>query len=165
MTHVRIETSVPRHRKFLAAGPAASWLWLAGHLYCREFKVLELPRLALPTLGQSSRADVEALEREGLWTPTERGWRVHVPEEASVGPRRSIPHMLRRLVQFWGERCAYCGVSGSRLQVEHIVPASRGGSDHVSNLTVACGPCNRRKFTRTAAEFGFPDIHVRAAEQ
>jgi hypothetical protein len=46
------------------------------------------------------------------------------------------------------------------LQVEHIVPRARGGSDRVSNLTLACTPCNERKGTQTAAEFGFPLIQA-----
>jgi hypothetical protein len=31
------------------------------------------------------------------------------------------------------------------LQIEHIHAKSAGGSNRVSNLTIACGPCNRRK--------------------
>jgi len=48
------------------------------------------------------------------------------------------------------------------LQVEHIVPRTRGGSDRVSNLTLACNPCNQRKGAQTAAEFGFPQIQAQA---
>ena len=36
MAWVRIESSVARHKKFQQAGPAASWLWLCGLLYCQE---------------------------------------------------------------------------------------------------------------------------------
>ena len=48
------------------------------------------------------------------------------------------------------------------LQVEHIVPKAREGSNRVSNLTLACEPCNRRKGKRTANEFGCPDIQAQA---
>jgi len=48
------------------------------------------------------------------------------------------------------------------LQVEHIVPKARGGSDRVDNLTLACEPCNQRKGNKTAAEFGFPQIQTQA---
>jgi 5-methylcytosine-specific restriction endonuclease McrA len=40
------------------------------------------------------------------------------------------------------------------------VPKSRGGSDQVSNLTLACAPCNLRKGNQTAAEFGYPHIQA-----
>ena len=48
------------------------------------------------------------------------------------------------------------------LQVEHLVPTSRGGSDRASNLVIACDACNKRKGTRTAEEFGYPEIQAQA---
>jgi 5-methylcytosine-specific restriction endonuclease McrA len=68
------------------------------------------------------------------------------------------------LLTKWGRRCAYCGTSGVPLEVEHIVPRSRGGSDRVSNLTLACHACNERKGIRTAAEFGYPQIQAQARQ-
>jgi 5-methylcytosine-specific restriction endonuclease McrA len=49
------------------------------------------------------------------------------------------------LLEKWGRRCAYCGAEGVPLQVEHIHPRAAGGSDRVSNLSLACGPCNHKK--------------------
>ena len=66
------------------------------------------------------------------------------------------------LLDKWGRVCAYCGASGLPLQVEHITPLSRGGSDRVSNLTLACESCNTAKGTHTAAEFGHPEIQAKA---
>lgn len=66
------------------------------------------------------------------------------------------------LLERWGRRCAYCGAINTPLQVEHIVPRSRGGSHRISNLTLACEPCNARKGTRTAEEFGHPEIQAQA---
>jgi len=58
------------------------------------------------------------------------------------------------LLEKWGRRCAYCGATDVPLEVEHIVPRSRGGSDRVSNLTIACHDCNQEKDNRTADEYG-----------
>jgi 5-methylcytosine-specific restriction endonuclease McrA len=49
--------------------------------------------------------------------------------------------------------CAYCDKTDVPLQIEHIVPKSRGGTDRVSNLTLACVPCNRRKGNRPVEVF------------
>jgi 5-methylcytosine-specific restriction endonuclease McrA len=68
------------------------------------------------------------------------------------------------LLEKWGRTCAYCRATGVPLQVEHIVPRARGGSDRVSNLTLACEPCNQRKGAQTAAEFGFPLVQVQAQQ-
>lgn len=60
----------------------------------------------------------------------------------------------------WKRRCSYCGITGVPLQLEHIVPRSRGGSDRVSNLALACEPCNQRKGRQTAEEFGYSAIQA-----
>jgi 5-methylcytosine-specific restriction endonuclease McrA len=66
------------------------------------------------------------------------------------------------LLEKGDRRCAYCGTTGVPLQVEHLVPRARGGSNRVSNLTLACEPCNQKKGNRTAAEFGFPHLMAQA---
>lgn len=64
------------------------------------------------------------------------------------------------LLEKWGRTCAYCGKKDVPLQVEHIHPKAAGGSDRVSNLTLACQPCNQRKGSRPVEEFlkGKPDL-------
>ena len=66
------------------------------------------------------------------------------------------------LLEKWHRTCAYCQATGVPLQVEHLTPRARGASDRVSNLTLACGPCNQQKGTQTAAEFGFPHLQAQA---
>ena len=66
------------------------------------------------------------------------------------------------LLQKFNRKCAYCGKRDVPLEIEHIVPKSRGGSDRVSNLTIACHECNQSKGNQTAKEFGYPKIHAKA---
>ncbi len=66
------------------------------------------------------------------------------------------------LLEKWDRKCAYCGKNNIPLQIEHIVPKSRGGSNRISNLTIACQNCNQKKNNMTAAEFGFPEIQAQA---
>lgn len=66
------------------------------------------------------------------------------------------------LLEKWGRKCAYCGKTCVPLEIEHIVPKCRGGTDRVSNLTLACHECNREKGTLTAAEFGHPEVQAQA---
>lgn len=49
------------------------------------------------------------------------------------------------LLKKWGRECAYCGARDTPLQIEHIHPKAKGGSNRVSNLTLACQPCNHQK--------------------
>lgn len=68
------------------------------------------------------------------------------------------------LLEKWHRTCAYCGATDVPLEVEHIVPRARGGSDRVSNLTLACVPCNQKKGSQTATEFGYPQVQIQAKQ-
>ena len=57
------------------------------------------------------------------------------------------------LLNKWNRACAYCGAKQIPLQIDHIHPRARGGSDRVSNLTLACGPCNQEKGSLLIAEY------------
>ena len=57
------------------------------------------------------------------------------------------------LLEKWGRKCAYCGTENVPLEIEHIRPRSKGGSDRISNLTLACQSCNQVKGNRPVEEF------------
>jgi len=57
------------------------------------------------------------------------------------------------LLEKWDRMCAYCGITDVPLEVEHIVPRSRGGSNRVSNLTLACNRCNQLKNNQPVEQF------------
>ena len=47
--------------------------------------------------------------------------------------------------------CAYCGQEATT--VDHIIPISKGGVDHETNLVAACTTCNYGKKDRDAKQF------------
>lgn len=49
--------------------------------------------------------------------------------------------------------CSYCKQIGGKLEVDHIVPFSKGGSDDFENLTTSCLRCNRQKKDKSVQEF------------
>ncbi len=51
-----------------------------------------------------------------------------------------------------GWRCVYCGSSGGRLTLDHVVPRSRGGDSVWENVVTSCAPCNLRKGDRLLEE-------------
>lgn len=57
------------------------------------------------------------------------------------------------LLEKWGRKCAYCDAENVPLELEHIVARSRGGSNRVSNLTLACVPCNQKKGNQSIETF------------
>jgi len=69
------------------------------------------------------------------------------------------------LLEKFGRKCAYCGAENiPNLEVEHIIPQTRGGSSRVSNLTIACKKCNLKKGNQTAEEFGHPQVQKQASK-
>ena len=71
------------------------------------------------------------------------------------------------LLEKWGRTCAYCGAQNVPLEVEQIQPRSKGGSDRVSNLTMACHSCNQAKGNGDIRDFlsGQPDVLSRLLRQ
>jgi 5-methylcytosine-specific restriction endonuclease McrA len=57
------------------------------------------------------------------------------------------------LLNKWDRKCAYCGGENVPLQVEHIHPKAKGGSNRISNLCLACEPCNIKKGTQDIQVF------------
>jgi 5-methylcytosine-specific restriction endonuclease McrA len=78
------------------------------------------------------------------------------PEVSGVGYQQGTlaGYEVREYVlEKWGRKCAYCGKQDVPLEVEHIHPKANGGSDRVSNLTLACRPCNEKKGSCDVREF------------
>jgi 5-methylcytosine-specific restriction endonuclease McrA len=71
------------------------------------------------------------------------------------------------LLEKWDRACAYCGVRDVPLEIEHILCKKRGGSDRISNLTLACEPCNKAKGALLIEQFlkKKPDVLKRILTQ
>ncbi|MGB8689131.1 MAG: RNA-guided endonuclease IscB [Microcoleus sp.] len=57
------------------------------------------------------------------------------------------------LLNKWNRKCAYCSAENVPLQVEHIHPKAKGGSNRISNLCLACEKCNQKKGTQDIKQF------------
>ena len=68
------------------------------------------------------------------------------------------------LLTKYGHVCQYCkGESKDPvLEIDHIIPKSRGGSNRVSNLILACHTCNQEKDNLTAEEYNHPEVQSNA---
>ena len=85
------------------------------------------------------------------------------PEISGVEYQQGALHgyeVKEYLLEKWGRECVYCKKKDVPLQVEHIVPRSKGGSNRPSNLTVSCEPCNLKKGAKSLGDFlsGKPEL-------
>ena len=82
--------------------------------------------------------------------------RVDVPRRTDLGRVPPPAAVDNRRILFGQQqgRCRGCLVSFPfrNFTVDHIVPRSRGGTDHIENLQLLCGACNSTKGTGTQEE-------------
>lgn len=71
------------------------------------------------------------------------------PEDLSS---KSIRYLVLKLAK---GRCALCGASvkDKPIDIDHIIPRSRGGTNDISNLQALCYECNRAKNNRDKTDF------------
>lgn len=66
-----------------------------------------------------------------------------MPDAEAIAYMRVLAH----------DPCSYCGHLAERMEIDHIVPISRGGDGSASNLTAACRDCNNRKSAKSLLTF------------
>lgn len=78
--------------------------------------------------------------------------RKDIPKRTDIGqvPRYNVRANRQQL---YGEQEGMCAGCGSHfemrhLDVDHIIARARGGTDHIENLQLLCGSCNRIKGDR-----------------
>lgn len=91
-------------------------------------------------------------------TPT---LRLAIPEVIALKvfdrvPRQQVPFTRRNIYHHYGYRCCYCGkhLPSTDLNLDHVVPKSRGGGTDWNNIVTSCIPCNLRKGNRLPNEAG-----------
>jgi 5-methylcytosine-specific restriction endonuclease McrA len=57
------------------------------------------------------------------------------------------------LLEKFNRTCVYCDKQNIPMEIEHIIPKSRGGSNRISNLTLSCRDCNIKKGNQSLEEF------------
>ena len=96
---------------------------------------------------------ITALSQEIMRFDTQK---LQNPEISGVEYQQGTLHgyeVREYLLEKWSRKCAYCGARDTRLEINHIVARSRGGSDRVSNLTLACRSCREQRGASNLEEF------------
>lgn len=69
-------------------------------------------------------------------------------ERGGVGIHVKGSQVAKRFAEF-GNCCAYCCATGD-LEIEHVIPISKGGGHVLSNVVPACQSCNSSKRAKDA---------------
>ena len=63
------------------------------------------------------------------------------------------PEQWSDILEQYNYSCFYCGATGVPLEIEHMIPLSRGGGLTEDNVVPACHSCNCSKKTMTPEEY------------
>ena len=76
--------------------------------------------------------------------------RTDIPRRTDIDPPRHYAEYKHELFGRQEGMCKGCGSEFQfrNLEVDHIIPRRRGGTDHLDNLQLLCGWCNRVKGDR-----------------
>ena len=89
-------------------------------------------------------------ERQGLFRDIMH--RTDVPQRTDIGklPPYNSAENKRKLYGHQEGNCAGCNThfEARHLEVDHIIARGHGGTDHLGNLQLLCGSCNRIKGDR-----------------
>ena len=82
-------------------------------------------------------------------------YRTDIPSRTDQG---KLPHYKTHKHTLFGQQeglCAGCrhGFPFRNFTIDHVVPRSKGGSDHLDNLQLLCGACNSMKGVKSQEEF------------
>lgn len=101
----------------------------------------------------SSLCQITAISQELVRFDTQQMQDVEIGGVGYQQGTRSGYEVREFLLEKWNRTCVYCGEKDTRLEIEHIQPKSKGGSNRVSNLCLACVPCNKKKGNRDVKDF------------
>lgn len=107
-----------------------------------EWEPQDLIDLISPSKRVYNEKDILELMNALLHPLDEQG------EEAKRQRNMMSPSLRMEVLKRDGYRCRICGRSandGARLEVDHIIPISKGGKTELSNLQTLCWDCNRGK--------------------
>ena len=81
--------------------------------------------------------------------------RTDIPRRTDLGPIPPYRTQKHTLFGKFEGICQGCLISFPfrNLTIDHIIPVSRGGTDHLDNLQLLCGACNSAKGSGTNEEF------------
>ncbi len=86
-------------------------------------------------------------------------WNTYKPSRVPVTEeewerRRVTPDIRSRIFERDNYECQSWGAKDGLVEIDHVIPISRGGSSDDDNLQALCTPCNRSKGTKTLEEWG-----------
>jgi 5-methylcytosine-specific restriction endonuclease McrA len=143
----RLRRSKLRYRKSRFLNRKRTEGWLAPSLMHRVLTTLTwVNKLKRYSLIHSIHQELVRFDTQKINNPEISGIEYQQGELAGYEIREY-------LLEKWNRKCTYCSKENIPLQIEHIQARSKGGSNKISNLCLACESCNQKKSNKDIKEF------------
>lgn len=100
--------------------------------------------------AKSAQWWAENPEKHRIYQANRRSRKLNNPGSVGVSERDWL-----RLVNRYQSCCAYCGRKPDSIELDHVIPLSKGGRHAIGNVLPACTSCNRSKNARLLADWRF----------
>jgi 5-methylcytosine-specific restriction endonuclease McrA len=140
----------------LAAVQIVSWRRALSLVYADHARVVDED---YRTYSFEDWRELSSIMEKGtkfVQTPT---FKIAIPDVISLRnfdglPKSEVKFTRRNIYEHYGYKCTYCGIkfSTNDLNLEHVIPRSRGGKTDWTNVVTSCIPCNLRKGNRLPLE-------------
>lgn len=136
----------------------------------RAYRLANKERLAVKSAAYRAANKERIAQQNAKYRAANPGrdaaWRAANPEKRAAIRARRRARLLgaegSHTAQEWRDKCAeygglcaYCG-EPKKLTRDHVVPISKGGTDHIANIVPACASCNSKKRTKLPEHFTPP---------
>lgn len=139
MQRKSIKTSIWLDPEFRSLSSDAQWIYLG-----RKFRDQREP--VTVELLQSWASDGDPIELEKAIAELAATRFGYVLKRA-IARKKITPELRIEIYERDGFKCVTCGTS-ENLEIDHIIPLAKGGTDDPANLQTMCAPHNRKKGTK-----------------
>jgi CRISPR/Cas system Type II protein with McrA/HNH and RuvC-like nuclease domain len=76
-------------------------------------------------------------------------------QQKNIGPANEFQQYRVHLLEAQHEKCYFCDtpIAIDNIEIDHLIPVSRGGTNTYENLAGCCYFCNREKHNKTPSEY------------
>lgn len=136
----------------------------AQKTYLKDYRIRNADRLRAHDRERDKNPQRKAMKKRDLKNylsnPTNRSRYIEQVKLHAHLRRRAegcyTPEQIQVLFLACGYKCLVCRTT-EQIQIDHIVPIKRGGTNWITNLQPLCRTCNRNKFTKTV-DYRTPEI-------
>lgn len=139
-------------------------IWLIGSEYDGDLPDLDTLAFRLRVKVADLEKSMIELCKYGFLIETKKDPRAEkttskeIREKAGFG-HRYVDQITKNFIMLRDVDCVFCGAS-ENLEIDHIVPVSKGGDSEPENLQVLCRSCNRSKRTKSVEQVATPLAQV-----